>query len=123
MKKGDWICILLFLAVCLAGLLLLLPRQAASTARVTIDGETVLTLSLDRDGIYETEHHTLEVKDGSVRVLKSDCPGQDCVRMGPVSRGGQSIVCLPWHMSITLGGSGDYDAVTGIQPAEGGRHE
>ncbi|MBQ3864228.1 MAG: NusG domain II-containing protein [Clostridia bacterium] len=123
MKKGDWICILVFLAVCLAGLLLFLPRQGAETAVVTVDGETIMTLPLDRDGIYHTEHHTLEVQNGAVRVLASDCPGQDCVRTGPVSRGGQTIVCLPYRMSITLQTQGDYDAVTGRVQAEDSCHD
>ena len=113
MKKGDWLCIGLFLLICIAGFLLFLPRSSAAKAVVAVDGEPILTLSLEEDGIYETEHHVLEVRDGAIRVLKSDCSGQDCVRTGFISRRGQTIVCLPYHLSVSLDAPGEYDAVTG----------
>ena len=48
-------------------------------------------------------------------VLESDCPNQDCVHSGVITRAGQSIVCLPARIVIELhGGSGDgVDAVLG----------
>ena len=50
----------------------------------------------------------------SVRVSDSDCPGQDCVHTGAISRAGQSIVCLPAQVVISLvGASSDVDAVLG----------
>ena len=50
----------------------------------------------------------------SVRVADSDCPGQDCVHTGAITRGGQSIVCLPAQVVISLeSASSDVDAVLG----------
>ena len=50
----------------------------------------------------------------SVRVSSSDCPGQDCVHTGAISRAGQSIVCLPAQVVISLvGAASDVDAVLG----------
>ena len=50
----------------------------------------------------------------SVRVSESDCPGQDCVHTGAISRAGQSIVCLPAQVVISLvGAASDVDAVLG----------
>ena len=49
-----------------------------------------------------------------VSVTQSDCPGQDCVHSGAVSRAGQSIVCLPARIVVELVGAADgYDLVTG----------
>ena len=50
-----------------------------------------------------------------VRVERADCPTQDCVRTGTITRAGQSIVCLPARVVVTLeGASGaDYDAIAG----------
>jgi hypothetical protein len=45
-----------------------------------------------------------------IRVVESDCPTQDCVHTGEISRSGQSIVCLPARIIIQLEGgteSGD----------------
>ena len=50
----------------------------------------------------------------SVRVSDSDCPGQDCVHTGAISRAGQSIVCLPAQVVISrVGAASDVDAVLG----------
>ena len=44
-------------------------------------------------------------------VTQSDCPGQDCVHSGAVSRAGQSIVCLPARVIVRLeGGQKDESA-------------
>jgi len=42
-----------------------------------------------------------------VWVSASDCPTQDCVRTGAISRPGQSIVCLPEQVIVKLVGTGD----------------
>ena len=46
----------------------------------------------------------------SVRGSDSDCPGQDCVHTGAISRAGQSIVCLPAQVVISLVGAATPDA-------------
>lgn len=91
------------------------------TAVITQHGQTVrridltgldkeLVVPLD-DGTY---HLTVRVSDGSVSVSDSDCPGQDCVRTGPISRAGQSIVCLPAQVVIALeSAASDVDVVLG----------
>lgn len=55
----------------------------------------------------------IEVKDGTVAVVSSDCPGCDCVRTGAMRKAGSSIVCIPAGIVITVGGGGDYDALAG----------
>ena len=61
---------------------------------------------------------TVAAEDGNgLRVSSSDCPTQDCVRTGTISRSGQSIVCLPARIIIQLTGgaadSNDVDIVIG----------
>ena len=42
---------------------------------------------------------------------EADCPTQDCVHTGTITRTGQSIVCLPARIIIRLeGGTVDKDA-------------
>ena len=58
--------------------------------------------------------YVLLLLGGAVSVTQSDCPGQDCVHSGAVSRAGQSIVCLPARIVVELVGAADgYDLVTG----------
>ncbi len=92
----------------------------ALTAVVSVDGEEIDRVPLDRaagEKTYQARGHALTVSyaDGSARVLSSDCPTQDCVRSGPVTRSGQSIICLPARIVIRLeGGAADPDGVDAV---------
>ena len=88
------------------------------TVSIAIDGETVerCALSNYEGGTYESRGYTLTVavENGAVRVSESDCPNQDCVHSGAISRAGQSIVCLPARVAVTLeGAASDYDLIAG----------
>ena len=50
---------------------------------------------------------TVEIADGAVNVTDSDCPGHDCQHTPPISKAGESIVCLPGQIVIQLVGSGE----------------
>ena len=55
-----------------------------------------------------------QVDSGGVCVTRSDCPGQDCVHTGRITRSRQSIVCLPEQVVIQLtGGTSDAYVVLG----------
>ena len=43
-------------------------------------------------------------------MVSSDCPTQDCVHTGTITRSGQSIVCLPARVSVVLTGGADSRA-------------
>ena len=74
-----------------------------------------ITLTVAASGIIEQDMQTGKQSETlGVRVLESDCPTQDCVHTGQISKAGQSIVCLPARIVITLvGTSADYDAIVG----------
>lgn len=123
LKPTRWDALVVLAVLLLA--LLLAARQyfAAKTAgeltvEVSIDGETVerCALSTYEGGVYESRGYTLTVEaaDGAVRVSESDCPNQDCVHSGAISRAGQSVVCLPARIAVTLeGAAADYDLIAG----------
>lgn len=89
------------------------------TAVVSINGETADRFVLDGAGehTYEAAGYTLRITETAegLLVAQSDCPTQDCVHTGTISRSGESIVCLPARLSVTLeGGEGpEVDAVIG----------
>jgi len=98
-------------------LFLLLTRQEGGTARVQVDGETVMELPLSEDTrtvLGEDGHsNTLVVENGAARVVEADCPDQVCVRHGAVRYAGESIVCLPHRLIVTIEG-GAENGVDGI---------
>ena len=87
------------------------------TAVVTVGGEEtdrfVLSGTSGGDRTYSGNGYTLRVSlsPEGVRVEEADCPTQDCVHTGTITRAGQSIVCLPARIIIRLeGGPVDKDA-------------
>ena len=100
-------------------------ENEALTVVISVDGEEIERCALenfpDMAQFYSNNGYTLKVALASekmaIRVEESDCPTQDCVHTGMISRGGQSIVCLPARIIIQLeGGSvsgNDPDLVIG----------
>ena len=123
LKPTRWDALVVLAVLLLALLLAARPYFAAKTAgeltvEVSIDGKTVerCALSAYTGGTYESRGYTLTVaaENGAVRVSESDCPNQDCVHSGAISRAGQSVVCLPARIAVTLeGAAADYDLIAG----------
>lgn len=121
----DIIVVLAVVALAAASALTVWPgRDSGSlTAVVTADGE-----ELDRFApadlaagprTYTHNGYTLTVtaEGDGLHVSEADCPTQDCVHTGTISRSGQSIVCLPARIIIQLTGGqadpGGVDVVIG----------
>ena len=95
------------------------------TVVVSADGAEVERIDLAREDGERTYSHngytlTVDLRpegELGVRVVSSDCPTQDCVHTGTITRAGQSIVCLPARMIFQLEGgpaeSGGPDLVIG----------
>ena len=102
---------------------LLRPAEGGNlTAVVTLDGVQVAQYQLDQLTqpvtltIEEAPYPlTIRAEEGRICIEHSDCPSQDCVRTGWISRPGQQIICLPNRLVISLTGNADpgFDAVTG----------
>lgn len=63
-----------------------------------------------------SNYNIVEISGGSVSVTKASCKNQVCVRHGKISHTGESIVCLPNRLVVTIEGGGKegggYDSVT-----------
>ena len=93
-----------------------LPKAQSGDVTVVIStgGRETQRAAL-KDFVGTTVSHngyTLVVSaDGdSVWVSDSDCPTQDCVHTGTITRAGQSIVCLPAQVVVHLEGAASADA-------------
>ena len=110
------IAVLLVLGGALA-LFLRATRQDGGVVSVQVDGETLMELPLSGDTRLELgsgEHtNVLVIENGTARVAEASCPDQVCVRQGAVRYAGESIVCLPHRLVITVEGGAinDVDAV------------
>ena len=114
--KNDILLILALLVLAGAAYgILRLTREPGNEAAVTVDGQLVLTVPLTREatvtvGENRGFRNVVEVSGG--RVVDADCPDRLCVRQGWIRYSGESIVCLPHKLVVTVRGSEhDLDAV------------
>ncbi|MBQ8056932.1 MAG: NusG domain II-containing protein [Ruminococcus sp.] len=69
------------------------------------------SLLIEVDGEFPV---SVYITDYSVRVESASCPDKLCEHSGEITRSGQSIVCLPAKVSITLESTkNEFDAVVG----------
>lgn len=86
------------------------------TTVISVDGTETERIALtgleDTERVVESNGYTLHIHltETEVWVESSDCPTQDCVRTGHISRSGQSIVCLPARVIVTLEGGAATDS-------------
>ena len=104
---------LLFIAAILlaAGLAFLFfrhqPSESLSRAEISVDGKTAMELDLSEDQVLTVDgagggYNRIQVRDGAVSVLEAACPDKVCVHTGTVRYPGETIVCLPNRMIITV---------------------
>ncbi len=117
MKKNDWILIIAVLAAALIflGIHFMRPSQGDAMAVVTIDGGTFGSWPLSKDHTVEIgDGNRLVIKDGKADMVWADCPDKLCVNQKAISREGESIICLPNKVVVSIvgGEEGEVDSVT-----------
>lgn len=118
-RKGDWIAILLVLALALGVGAAYVPGKAVgqdAVVQIYQDGKLLKELPLYSSQSLEIEgkyHNTVLIEQGKAWIAESNCPGEDCVHSGTIDRPGRSIVCLPNRVELRIAGSGDVDFVVG----------
>ncbi len=99
----------LLLVAAIGGLYLFVFRGNGNTVTVTVDGklyaEYALTQNITKD-IYTGENgehcNRLVIRDGKAFMETATCPDGICVAHRAVFRNGESIVCLPNRVVVTV---------------------
>lgn len=108
MKKADLIIIVSVVAIVgvLSFFLYFVNSNSGNTVTVEKDGKIIETLSLDKDCEkkydFDGETNTLVIKDGKATVTEANCPDEICANHKPINRSGESIICLPHKLVITV---------------------
>ena len=86
-----------------------LTKVEGAYAEVTIDGAVVGKYSLSLDGVYSLNGGTnvLTIKNGEAFMSYSQCPDHTCENTGRIKYVGQTIVCLPNRLTISIVGESD----------------
>lgn len=118
LRRNDIIFIALLLLAAAVGLIyLFLFRDEGTVVNVTVDGKPYGTYSLSDNishdiitGKASENFNSFVIKDGKVFMKEASCPDGICVNHRPIFRDGESIVCLPNRVVITVVGEDDTDA-------------
>ena len=83
--------------------------------RVTVDGELFGVYSLTENVTAEIPHgegqyNRFVIQDGRVYMESASCPDGICVDHRPIFRDGESIVCLPNRVVVTVTVEADGNA-------------
>ena len=99
----------LLTVVILAGLCLFVLRGEGDTVIVTVDGKPYGTYSLSEEirvdihtGADGEQLNRLVIRGGEAFVETATCPDGICAAHKPISRDGESIVCLPHRVVVTV---------------------
>ena len=78
-------------------------QEKGATVVVTVDGEERYRCSLFIEKeIAIDETNTLVIKDGVADMIFADCPDQICVKHEAISKVGETIICLPNKVVVTI---------------------
>lgn len=108
--RNDIILISAFLIVAAIGMFYLFGlRRAGDSVNITIDGKAYKSYSLKEnvtEDIYSGKNNEnlnrLIIRDGKAYMESATCPDGICVSHAPIFRDGESIVCLPNRVVVTV---------------------
>ncbi len=103
----DIIVIFAIIIISLSALLVLnLTKKAGNTVYVEIDGHPPIEYSLETDGEFSLNGGTniLVIKNGEAYLSYSNCPDHTCEKTGKIRYVGETIICLPNKISISIKG-------------------
>ena len=120
--RNDLILILSLFVIAAVSLVILIStrRKENLVAKIIVNNNVVEVIDLSKkeendyyiDGLKGTLH--VHTHDGSIAVVESNCPHQDCVHMGYVSESGRPIICAYNAVYIVIeGGNTFFDAGLG----------
>ncbi len=105
-KKADIVLFILLIAIAATGIFAMSGAGAAGdTAVVRLDGNVARRVDLGVDQTFWVGDVLLQIKEGAIAFIESDCPGKECIHAGWLKSPGSSAACLPNHVSVTIEGA------------------
>ena len=84
----------------------LLRNDEADTVVIYVDGKIEKKLDLNKNQEYRVNvdngYNIIRIKDKKAKIKESDCSNQTCVNMGTISKDGQTLICLPHKVEVTI---------------------
>jgi len=108
--RNDILLICLLLIISAAGILYMFVfRSSGDTVKVTVDGELYGIYSLSEDTVVNiitgkdgSSFNLLVISDGKAQIESASCPDGICAAHRPIHRNGESIICLPNRVVVSV---------------------
>ncbi len=107
--KYDFLLVIgVLLFALLMYLIFALGGRGGGEVVIRVNGEEVSRYSLfvDRDftvgDVESGSYNTVVIRDGSVYVSEAGCPDKICVEHRPISKSGETVVCLPLKLVVEV---------------------
>ncbi len=121
MKKADFI--LIAVVAVIVGVILFflygINNGTGAYVQIEIDGKIVETLPIDTDTTREIVSdgngtNTLIIKDGYAKMTEANCPDSLCTNQKRISRNGESIICLPHKVVVSVVNENDSEEIDAV---------
>ena len=114
-KKKEIIAVLILVLIAVVSFVCIkfFAEGKGKYVKVYVNEKLIKTFDLTKDREYFIEtkigYNLLIIKNEKARILDADCPNKICVDKGYISKNGESIICLPHHIVVTIESSEDKD--------------
>lgn len=111
--KRDVVLAAVILVLTASSALVLARMQggAGSVVRITADRELYGEYSLSENQVITVRqpsgYNRIVIEDGAAYMEAADCPDRYCMDYSPVSKGGETIICLPHRVVVEVVGGSD----------------
>ena len=83
-------------------------KTPGDSVKIEVDGKLTGTYSLTEEQKLPIKNsdgritNTLQIKDGAAKMIDASCPDHLCMNQKAVSKEGETIVCLPNKVVVTV---------------------
>ena len=107
-NKNDIILTVIILAICVCffAAYMIFNHKSGSYVQIHVDGKLYKELPLNKDTTITIEGtggtNTLNIHNGYADMTDADCPDKLCVRQKKTHNSGETLVCLPHKVVVTV---------------------
>lgn len=102
MKKGDFFIFGIILLAAAVLFAVFKPEGTGKNVVIKENGELICSIPLSENKTVELSGNTIEISEGEVKMKSADCKNQICVHHAPISRHGETILCAPNGVTVTV---------------------
>ncbi|WP_249029894.1 NusG domain II-containing protein [Tannockella kyphosi] len=107
MKRNDWILIIgIVLLASIVSLYLVVFTSPGTSVIISVQGEFFGEYDItENQEIVIDDCNVICIEDGKVSMVSADCPDHLCIQQGEIELVGESIICLPNQVIVSIEGN------------------